>query len=173
MSEAGIYDQWILTAMNQTSSLLVSAVRILRLLRLIRLAKVVRAFLKSELEWVEEDCFQGRIVESPSSAILKHSLFCLFGFGVMGCCCYRCPAGFILSAILVNSLLLGVQTDWPDFFLWNALEEVLLVVFLFELLVRVKLHKWRFFTDPSEVPWNLLDTIIVVASWLIFPHLMQ
>ncbi|CAE7435655.1 Cacna1s [Symbiodinium natans] len=127
---AGIYDQWILTAMNQTSSLLVSAVRILRLLRLIRLAKVVRAFLKSELEWVEEDCFQG----------------------------------FILSAILVNSLLLGVQTDWPDFFLWNALEEVLLVVFLFELLVRVKLHKWRFFTDPSEVPWNLLDTIIVVAA---------
>ena len=60
----------------------------------------------------------------------------------------------------------GVQTDWPDFFLWNCLEEALLVVFLFELLVRVKLHKWRFCTDCSEIPWNLLDTIIVVASRL-------
>ncbi|CAE7767307.1 unnamed protein product [Symbiodinium necroappetens] len=127
---AGIYDQWILAAMYQTSSFFISAVRILRLLRLIRLVKVVRAFLKSDLEWVEEDGFQG----------------------------------FILGAILVNSLLLGVQTDWPDFFLWNCLEEALLVVFLFELLVRVKLHKWRFCTDCSEIPWNLLDTIIVVAA---------
>ena len=57
--EVGVYDQWILAAMNQTSSFFVSAVRILRLLRLIRLVKVVRAFLKSDLEWVEQDGFQG------------------------------------------------------------------------------------------------------------------
>ena len=65
----------------------------------------------------------------------------------------------------MNSLLLGVQTDWPDFFLWNCLEEVLLVIFLFELLVRVKRHKWRFFTDAAEIPWNFLDTMIVTALW--------
>ena len=45
-----------------TTSVLVSAVRFFRLLRLIRLAKVARAFFKSDLKWVEEDCFQGRWV---------------------------------------------------------------------------------------------------------------
>ena len=82
MPEAGIYDQWILAAMYQTSSFFISAVRILRLLRLIRLVKVVRAFLKSDLEWVEEDGFQGTELERERERELKRLFFFLLVLGL-------------------------------------------------------------------------------------------
>eukprot|EP00913_Durusdinium_trenchii_P016820 g15810.t1 len=115
-----------------------SAIRILRLLRLLRLMKVLKALLQSDLEWVEEDGFQG----------------------------------FVLFAILLNSILLGLQTDMPDFFLWNIFEGFLLLIFSFEIVVRIKHHGRDFFLDCQEVFWNMLDLLIVVSAvidnWL-FP----
>lgn len=59
----GVVDQWILPAVSehQGRSWLTSCVRILRLLRLLRLMKVFRNLQLSQLDWVEENCFQGGV----------------------------------------------------------------------------------------------------------------
>merc|ERR1719161_3330275 len=46
---------------------------------------------------------------------------------------------FIMSVIGVNSLIMSFETDFPDFFLWFYVEQTLLVIFVFELCVRLKL----------------------------------
>jgi len=71
---------------------------------------------------------------------------------------------FIMSVIGFNSLLMSFETDYPSFFLWVYVEQVLLIIFSFELLVRLKLWGLTFFTRSDDLVWNILDFVIVVGG---------
>lgn len=77
---------------------------------------------------------------------------------------------FVGNMILLNALLLGVETDcaWNG---WQTIEQLLLVVFAFELLVRVRRDGWQFMSlSNPDLHWNLLDASIVgsatVSQWV-------
>lgn len=72
--------------------------------------------------------------------------------------------GFIMWVILVNSVLLGLQTDNPDFILWGPIENLLLLIFTFELSVRLRYHGCTYFYGSDDWPWNWLDFVIVVGG---------
>lgn len=71
---------------------------------------------------------------------------------------------FIGGVIVFNSLLMGLETDieWEG---WFYIEQFLLVIYSFELLVRLKKQGVFFLrgTNP-DVVWNWLDFAIVVSS---------
>merc|ERR1719443_1656069 len=76
---------------------------------------------------------------------------------------------FISFVILLNTLTLGLELDigWTG---WFWLEQAMLVVYTFELAVRLKCWGLRFFSNPDWT-WNWLDFIIVIGGvcdqWLI------
>jgi len=72
---------------------------------------------------------------------------------------------FIMGVIGFNCLLMGLEEDCKGFFLWPYLEHVLLVIFTFELLVRLKNQRLVFFCGGgSDTVWNYLDFIIVIGG---------
>lgn len=73
--------------------------------------------------------------------------------------------GFIMGVIAFNSIIIAMETDFPQFPGWYFLEQVLLVIFCFELAARLKHHSKTFFTNQDAV-WNWMDFIIVVGGIL-------
>lgn len=77
---------------------------------------------------------------------------------------------FIMGTIAANSLIMSFESDFPDFWGWFYVEQILLVIFSFELLVRLRYSGCMFFCNPSDLAWNWLDFIIVcggiVDQWL-------
>mmetsp|Transcript_118621 Transcript_118621/g.382989 ORF Transcript_118621/g.382989 Transcript_118621/m.382989 type:complete len:623 (+) Transcript_118621:3-1871(+) len=71
---------------------------------------------------------------------------------------------FIMSVICFNAILIGLEADDPDFFLWFYLENILLVIFTFEILVRLRVHGLKFFCDAHDFLWNWLDFTIVAVG---------
>lgn len=71
---------------------------------------------------------------------------------------------FIMGVIGFNCLLMGLEEDCKEFFLWPYLEHVLLVIFTFELLVRLKNQRLAYFCGGSDIVWNYLDFIIVIGG---------
>lgn len=70
---------------------------------------------------------------------------------------------FIMSVIGFNSVLMGFEADLPNFAGWFYIEQVLLTIFTFELLVRLKYNGCSFFCSAGVV-WNWLDFIVVVGG---------
>lgn len=71
---------------------------------------------------------------------------------------------FIGGVIAVNALLMGCETD-IDWGGWMVIENVLLCIYVFELVVRLKrLGRDYFSCESPDLVWNLLDLIIVVSS---------
>merc|ERR1719223_571086 len=71
---------------------------------------------------------------------------------------------FIGLVIVFNSLLMGVEVDvpWKG---WKFFEQFLLVIYVFELAVRVKnLGKKFLCPDNPDIVWNVLDSLIVSSS---------
>jgi len=65
----------------------------------------------------------------------------------------------------MNALVMGAEVEYPKFSLiWTSLEQGFLVVFTFELAVRLKHQGWTFFTSPADRYWNWLDFLIVVGG---------
>lgn len=74
---------------------------------------------------------------------------------------------FILCVIGFNSILIALESDIPGFSGWVYIENLLLLVFLFELAVRLKHDTCKkFFTDENDWGWNWMDFIIVVEAIL-------
>jgi voltage-gated sodium channel len=71
---------------------------------------------------------------------------------------------FIMSVIYFNSLLMSFEAEYPDFFLWFYVEQILLMIFTFEISLRLKLWGCDFFTRKEDIAWNLLDFLIVVGG---------
>jgi len=71
---------------------------------------------------------------------------------------------FIGGVIAFNALLMGFETD-VKWWAWFYIEQVLLIIYVFELIVRLKRFGTYFmsFNNP-DITWNLLDFIIVASS---------
>mmetsp|Transcript_114859 Transcript_114859/g.223124 ORF Transcript_114859/g.223124 Transcript_114859/m.223124 type:complete len:876 (+) Transcript_114859:52-2679(+) len=71
---------------------------------------------------------------------------------------------FIGLIIVFNSLVMGLEVDipWKG---WKILEHMLLVVYVFELAVRMKNFGIRFVNPNNpDITWNVLDSLIVCSS---------
>jgi len=77
---------------------------------------------------------------------------------------------FIMGTIAFNSVVMSLESDLPDFAAWFYVEQALLCIFSFELLVRLRFKGCRFFCDPDDIVWNWMDFVIVcggiVDQWL-------
>jgi len=68
---------------------------------------------------------------------------------------------FIMGVIGCNAIIMGLETDIPDFWGWFYVEQILLMIFMFELSARLKMWGFGFFTNGANLIWNWLDFIIV------------
>ena len=78
--------------------------------------------------------------------------------------------GFIMGLIAANSVIMGFESDLPTLPIWFGVEQTLLVIFTFEVLVRLKRWGCYFFVHPRDIVRNWLDFIIVsggvVDMWM-------
>jgi len=72
---------------------------------------------------------------------------------------------FIMCVIGANAIVMGLETDMPQFWGWFYVEQILLMIFMFELAVRLKRWGFQFFrTSNPDVIWNWLDFTIVAGG---------
>jgi len=74
---------------------------------------------------------------------------------------------FIMAVIGFNAILMGIEIETREYdFVWFYVEQLLLMIFTFELVVRLKKSGRDFFVDRKEnaFAWNWLDFIIVVGG---------
>lgn len=84
---------------------------------------------------------------------------------------------FIMGVILLNSIVIGAETEVPNWSGWFFVEQAFLIIFVFELTVRLKMATQRkglgasFFAHPEDKIWNWLDFGIVAGGvfeqWLL------
>ncbi|CAE7733548.1 unnamed protein product [Symbiodinium necroappetens] len=78
---------------------------------------------------------------------------------------------FILAVILLNAAMIGLELSFPNLGGWRLLDNLLLSVFTFELIVRIRNSGCRFFHDQNEFFYNWLDLLIVllgvVEQWVL------
>lgn len=67
---------------------------------------------------------------------------------------------FIMVVIGLNTLLMALELDCP-WDGWAYVEQAFLIIYVFELVVRVKRWGLRFFWHTSDWAWNYLDLFIV------------
>ncbi len=71
---------------------------------------------------------------------------------------------FIIILIIVNAVILGLETDPRMMASWGAalrmLDQVILAVFVVEILLRISVYRWAFFRDP----WSLFDLAVVAIA---------
>jgi len=73
---------------------------------------------------------------------------------------------FMMAVIAINCLVMGLEVEFAGAALWFWVEHLLLVIYTFELLVRLKLNGLHYFCDCKELFWNWLDFIIVAGAIL-------
>lgn len=81
---------------------------------------------------------------------------------------------FIMIVIVTNACLMGVELDHP-WEGWKWLDSVILIIFCFELFVRMKHRGSAFWTKTGQRGWNILDVLIVtsgVAEAWVGPYLL-
>ena len=76
-----------------------------------------------------------------------------------------------VGVILFNAIVIGAETEYPDWTGWFFVEQAFLLIFFFELTVRLKRWKLTFFCHPQDYIWNWLDFSIVAGGvfeqWLL------
>jgi len=80
-------------------------------------------------------------------------------------------AGFMMIVVGVNSVTIALQADLPVYEnVWYWFDRVFLVIYVFELSVRMMHQGHRFFCGSAEWGWNWMDAIIVfggiVDQWM-------
>lgn len=77
--------------------------------------------------------------------------------------------GTMALLILLNALVIGLETDYPDtsiqkICIWPMLEHTFLLVFILELALKISiLGFYNTFTAPDYL-WNVLDVVVVVVG---------
>lgn len=72
---------------------------------------------------------------------------------------------FIAAVIIANATVIGLETDNEGYWLWQALEDTFLSVFICELCLKLLAYGVGFFRPSHrEFAWNVLDTLIVVLG---------
>jgi len=70
--------------------------------------------------------------------------------------------GLIASCILLNAIVIGGETDFPELEIWHAIENIFLVIFSSELVLRmISLGLIQFFARGEDQMWNIFDFAIV------------
>lgn len=78
----------------------------------------------------------------------------------------------VTCCLLLNAVIVGLQTDYPDAACWQCFEEWLLVLYILELSMRIwvagvlRYFRW---SDNADFGWNLFDFLVVgisVMYWL-------
>lgn len=71
---------------------------------------------------------------------------------------------FIITLILINAAILGLQTDADIVAQWggllHGLDVVILSVFVIEIALRLVVHRFSFFRDP----WSVFDFLVVAIA---------
>ena len=71
---------------------------------------------------------------------------------------------FIITLILINAAILGLQTDADIVAAWggllHGLDTIILSVFVVEIALRLLVHRLSFFRDP----WSVFDFIVVAIA---------
>jgi len=132
----GMVDLWVLPLVEAESSTGPSYMSYLRILRLARLVRV----LKIVHIFLQSD------LSWADDAIFQSFIMVVIGF---------------------NAILMGIEVETPEYnFAWFYVEQLLLVIFTFELVVRLKKSGCVFFIDRRDNAflWNWLDFIIVVGG---------
>lgn len=134
----GIIDQWLQPMISRTPGVHLHQgfhASGLRLFRLFRLVQVMR-FLKVIKIFLLSD-----------SSWIEGTVF----------------QSFISGVIFLNSISLGLENDiqWDG---WTWLEQTMLVIYFFELAMRVKTQSFHFFVHEDDWCWNNLDFAIVAAG---------
>ncbi|CAE7855457.1 Scn11a [Symbiodinium necroappetens] len=72
----------------------------------------------------------------------------------------------VVSAVIITSvILMGLETDIQSP-LWEPINDLVLLFFLFELAVNIRKQGWLHFFSSEDHVWNWLDMIIVVLGTL-------
>jgi len=69
-------------------------------------------------------------------------------------------------AIVANAVVIGFETDLPEFPYWNHIETVFLFIFTLELSLRLTIvtpEKYFDFAEP-DITWNMFDFLIVTLG---------
>lgn len=134
---AGILDEWVLPLMcHNINDSDVLGLRLIRGLRiLVRLMRLLRVVRFVRMFIIADLTW----VDSPEFS------------------------GVVAVVILVNALILGLDTDYHSP-IWCWLTQLVLAFFAFEVICRLRLRRSRFFTDPDENMWNILDILIVFCG---------
>ncbi len=71
---------------------------------------------------------------------------------------------FIITLIIINAIILGLETSQSLMQQWggllHAIDAIILVVFVVEIVLRILVHRLSFFRDP----WSLFDfTVVAIA----------
>jgi len=69
----------------------------------------------------------------------------------------------IALVIIANAAVIGFETDYPDP-RWELVEDIFLVVFALELMLRIYVYRVDFLTIPDHRAWNAFDAIIVASG---------
>ena len=76
---------------------------------------------------------------------------------------------FMMAMILLNAIIMWLELDYPSPY-WLMLEEVMLIIYTFELTVRVSYHGCEYFIHEDWL-WHYMDFGIVmlgvVEQWMI------
>eukprot|EP00747_Dinoflagellata_sp_TGD_P186494 gnl/TRDRNA2_/TRDRNA2_43537_c0_seq1.p1 gnl/TRDRNA2_/TRDRNA2_43537_c0~~gnl/TRDRNA2_/TRDRNA2_43537_c0_seq1.p1 ORF type:complete len:637 (-),score=144.65 gnl/TRDRNA2_/TRDRNA2_43537_c0_seq1:87-1997(-) len=78
----------------------------------------------------------------------------------------------MVSAIVVNAVVIGLQTEWmcknlslkiPTAYV--VLEILFCVIFTCELIYKIKKLGMYFFTSEQDVKWNIFEVLLVICQW--------
>lgn len=71
---------------------------------------------------------------------------------------------FMTIVIAANSIMMAAELDHPHWSIWPLLENILLIVYVFELMAKLKFQGKSFFHSSGEAAWNYLDLTIIAGA---------
>eukprot|EP00439_Symbiodinium_sp_Y106_P079778 s60_g18.t1 len=72
--------------------------------------------------------------------------------------------GATICLIMMNAVIIGLETDFPEKFPWDIVENIFLVFFTMELGIRIYclgVFKFFNFRNNPDIAWNLFDFMLV------------
>jgi len=74
-----------------------------------------------------------------------------------------------ICLILLNAVVIGLETDFPEKFHWDIVENIFLVCFTIELVIRMYClgaRKFFLFHNNPDIAWNIFDFLLVAMGVL-------
>lgn len=66
--------------------------------------------------------------------------------------------------IAANSIIMALELNYEHWGFWPLIENVLLLVYVLELMAKMKFQGLSFFTGPNDLTWNYIDLVIIVGA---------